>query len=187
VLAHLLVTLRIVVVTQLVCVVAYTGVVLGFARLVTPRSAEGSLVDGEDGHPVGSALVAQAFTSPRYFWPRPSACNYDASAAAGSNLSPTSPRLRERAQELLGRLGATPERPAPADLVAASGSGLDPHITVRAARYQVPRIAAARGVDPARIEELIDQQAFSPGLGIGGGEPIVNVLLLDRELDLVRP
>lgn len=186
VLQQLLVTLRIVVATQLVCVVAYTGVVLGFARLVTPHAAAGSLIEDRDGRVVGSELVAQGFSQPRYFWPRPSACGYDASAAAGSNLSPTSPRLTERARELLARLGATPERPAPAELVAASGAGLDPHITARAARYQLPRVAAARGLDPARLEALVTSRAFRPGGGLGGGEPLVNVLLLNRELDLLR-
>ncbi len=94
-------------------------------------------------------LLAQGFARPEYFWPRPSAVDYNASAAGGSNLSPTNPALRARAEEILART-AGGGKPLPADLVTASGSGLDPHITLEAASYQVQRVAAARGVDGQR-------------------------------------
>jgi K+-transporting ATPase ATPase C chain len=135
-----------------------------------------------DGSVVGSRLIAQKFEQPRYFWPRPSAPDYNASGAAGSNKSPTSSALAERASALVERYGATPENPLPADLAAASGGGLDPHISERAALYQAERVARARGVARGRVEELVAEHAFSPG-GPLTAERVVNVLELNLALD----
>lgn len=179
-------SLRVVVATQLVCSVLYPAVVLALAKVVVPASAEGSLVRDLDGQVRGSALLAQRFERPEFLWPRPSACDWNASAAGGSNLSPTNPKLTERAQELLPRLEASSERPAPPELVTASGGGLDPHLTLRAALYQAPRIARARpGVEQGRIEALMREHAFSPGFGLGG-EPLVNVLAVNLALVELR-
>jgi K+-transporting ATPase ATPase C chain len=152
------------------------------AKVVTPDTAEGSLIRRADGTIVGSRLIAQKFEQPRYFWPRPSAPDYNASGAAGSNKSPTSEDLTKRAKELVEKYGATPERPVPTDLVAASGGGLDPHITARAALYQADRVANARGIDRSKVEALIERHAFSPG-GALTPDRIVNVLELNLALD----
>jgi K+-transporting ATPase ATPase C chain len=183
----LIASIRLTVATLLICVGAYTAVILGIAHVVTPETAEGSLISKDDGTIVGSRLVAQAFNEPRYFWPRPSAAGYNASAAAGSNKSPTSADLTERAQELVGRYGATAQNPLPTDLAAASGGGLDPHITERAAVYQAARVAQARGLAASRVEALIAERAFAPG-GVLTPDRIVNVLELNVALDaLGRP
>lgn len=182
--ALLLASLRLVAASMLVCAVGYTAAILGVAQL-SPDTAGGSVVTAADGTVVGSRLVAQNFTQLRYFWPRPSAAGpdgYDATAAAGSNKSPTSGDLAERARALVARHGATAERPLPAELAAASGGGLDPHISVRAAEYQAGRVAAARGLPPGRIESLIDRHAVAPG-GFLTGERLVNVLELNLALD----
>lgn len=176
--------LRIVVATMLICVAGYTIAVLGMARLF-PDTAGGDLVVAADGTIVGSRQIAQAFTQPRYFWPRPSAAGnagYDATASAGSNKSPTSAELTKRARALVAQYGATTERPLPAELVAASGSGLDPHISVQAANYQAARVAAARGVPTTQVGALIQQHALAPG-GILAPDRLVNVLELNMALD----
>jgi K+-transporting ATPase ATPase C chain len=177
-----IVSLRVAVATLLVCVGAYTLAILGVARLVTPDTAEGSLIQRTDGTLVGSRLIAQKFEQPRYFWPRPSAPDYNASGAAGSNKSPTSSALTERASALVERYGATPDNPLPAELAAASGGGLDPHISERAALYQAERVAQARGVERGGVVALVEQHAFSPG-GPLTAERVVNVLELNLALD----
>jgi K+-transporting ATPase ATPase C chain len=183
----LIASVRLTVATLVICAGAYTVVILGIARIVTPGTAEGSLIAKDDGTIVGSRLIAQAFAEPQYFWPRPSAVDYNASGAGGSNKSPTSSDLTERAQELIARYGATPGNPLPAELAAASGGGLDPHITERAARYQAARVARARGIDTSRVEALIAERAFAPG-GVLTPDRIVNVLDLNLALDaLGRP
>ncbi len=179
-----LASLRVALATIAICVVAYAGLILGVARAVTPATASGTLITHADGSVVGSRLIAQSFASAGYFWPRPSAADYNASAAAGSNLSPTSPGLTKRARELVARYGATADRPLPADLVTASGGGLDPHTSERAAIYQVPRVAAARGIDTARLDALVRAHAFRPG-GPFTPDRIVNVLELNLALDSV--
>ncbi|MGE0193469.1 MAG: potassium-transporting ATPase subunit C [Planctomycetota bacterium] len=169
--------------TVLLCVVGYTVVALGVAQLLVNDAAEGSLITRPDGTVVGSRLIGQSFAEPRYFWPRPSAVGYDASAAGGSNKSPTSPDLAERARLLVERYAATAKRPLPAELVAASGGGLDPHVTEHAALYQVDRVAAARrGLDRARIEALVREHAVAPGGPLTPGR-VVNVLELNLALD----
>jgi K+-transporting ATPase ATPase C chain len=180
--SSLIASLRIVVATLLVCVAGYTGAILGIAQLVTPDTAQGSLIARVDGTLAGSRLIAQEFKEPRYFWPRPSAAGWNASAAAGSNKSPTSADLTARATDLIARYGATAERPLPAELAAASGGGLDPHISEHAARYQAERVAAARGVPRPRVEALIAEHAFAPGGFLTSGR-IVNVLELNLALD----
>lgn len=180
--SDLLASLRIAFVSLLVCVVGYTAVVLAFACLVAPATADGSLLTRADGTVVGSRLIAQGFTQPRWFWPRPSAVGYDAASAGGSNLSPTNPALAERAQRLLSAAGATAAHPLPADLATASGSGLDPHLRESSALWQVPRIAAARGLPESTVAALVHEHAFAVG-GWPGGERLVNVLELNLALE----
>jgi K+-transporting ATPase ATPase C chain len=182
----LLASLRLTAATIAVCVVGYAGVILGVAQAVTPHTANGYLISTSGGTVIGSSQIAQAFDEPGYFWPRPSAVDYDGAGAGGSNKSPTSEDLTERARELVARYGATPDHPLPPELAAASGGGLDPHISEHAARYQVPRVASARGLDPERLVALIDVHAFRPG-GTLTPERIVNVLELNLALDSVAP
>jgi K+-transporting ATPase ATPase C chain len=178
---YLLPSLRLWIVTLLVCVAGYGALVLGFAQALAPFQAEGSILM-RDGKPVGSALIAQNFTQDRYFWPRPSAADYNGMGAAGSNLSPTSDKLKQRAEETVSRYAASPDAPLPADLVAASGGGLDPHISLAGARYQASRIAAARNIPVAQVQALIDRLAFAPG-GPAAPDRIINVLELNLALD----
>lgn len=180
---YLLPSLRLWLVTFLICVVGYTALVLGFAQTVVPLRANGSIIEA-DGRAVGSALIAQDFTSPGYFWPRPSAADYNGMGAAGSNLSPTSPDLAARAAETVERYGATAANPVPADLVAASGGGLDPHISLDGALYQAERVATARGLARGDIQRLIEAQAQSAA-GPFAPEQIVNVLELNLALDQI--
>ncbi len=175
-------SLRVAVVSLLVCAGGYTAVVLAFARLAAPLTADGSLVTKADGTVVGSRLIAQAFTQPRWFWPRPSAVAYNAAAAGGSNKSPTNPELTDRARQTVTAFGASAERPLPAELAAASGSGLDPHISERAALWQVDRVATARALAPATVASLVRAHAFAAG-GFLCGNRIVNVLELNLALE----
>ena len=176
-------SLRLFLLSLLVCSVAYPAVILGFAALAAPQSRQGSLVRSSDGTIIGSRLLAQGFARPDYFWPRPSACDYNASATGGSNLSPTNPLLTEKARQIIGELKPDSGQLVPADLVSASGSGMDPHISLAAAMFQVPRVADARNVRPEQVEELVRQHADSPTMVALGGEPIVNVLELNVALD----
>ncbi len=146
--------LRACVATFIVCAVAYPAAVWGFAQLLFPAQAEGSLVYSQDRTVIGSELIAQKFESDRYFHPRPSAADYKADAASGSNLGTKNPDLRKAVQERAEKLKATSEHPAPVDLVTASGSGLDPDISVEAAEYQAPRVAAARGWTVERVRAV---------------------------------
>jgi len=180
---ELFTSLRIAAASILLTAVAYTAALLGFARLAAPEQAAGQLIV-RDGAIVGSRLIAQAFTANAYVWPRPSAANFAADAACGSNLSPANPAVAERAQEILTRLGASAARPAPAELVLASGSGLDPHISLDGARYQAGRVAAARGVAVAAIEAAVETVARADGTLNQG---LVNVLLLNLRLDEEHP
>jgi K+-transporting ATPase ATPase C chain len=180
----LIASFRLVAATMLICVVGYTLVILGVAQLV-PDTAQGSLITSADGKVDGSRLIAQRFVEPKYFWPRPSAAGkdgYDATSAAGSNKSPTSEDVAKRAEALVKRYGATPENPLPAELAAASGSGLDQHISERAALYQVKRVAEARGLPMSQVETIIREHVLSPGL-IPTPDRLVNVLELNLALD----
>jgi K+-transporting ATPase ATPase C chain len=178
----LIASIRLVIATLLICVVGYTALILVFAQIVTPGTAEGSLIKDQDGKIVGSHLIAQSFTNAVYFWPRPSAVNYNGAGAGGSNKSPTSTNLTERAQQLIEQYGASVAKPLPAELAAASGGGLDPHITEHAALYQVERVAKARGIPQPQIESLIRQHAFAPG-GALTPDRLVNALELNLVLD----
>jgi K+-transporting ATPase ATPase C chain len=185
--AALIASVRLVVATMLICVVGYTLVILAAAQLV-PDTARGSLITSKDDRVVGSRLIAQKFTQPGYFWPRPSAAGkegYDATSAAGSNKSPTSEDVTKRGAEMVARYGATKDRPLPPELAAASGGGLDPHISEHAALYQAERVAQARGLPQSRVEELIRELSFAPG-GIFTPTRIVNVLELNLALDAAK-
>ncbi len=184
----LLTSLRVTVVTLLLTGVAYPLAVTGVARVMFPRAAGGSLVADESGRIVGSALLGQGFAAPGYFQPRPSAAGekgWEPLASGGSNLGPTSRKLRERVEGELARLrAANPDAPlpVPAELVTASGSGLDPHLSPEAALWQVPRVARARGLAEARVRAVVTESVEGRDLGFLG-EPRVNVLLLNLALD----
>lgn len=182
ILAHLWANARLVAATMFVCCVPYTLLILGIGQAFTPFSANGSLLYNERGELVGSSQIAQSFTRPEYFWPRPSAVGYDAAATGGSNLSPAGKELRERAQKAIALYGATADNKIPADLVTASGAGVDPHITLAGAEYQLDRVAAARGLGKDVVRGLIRAHAIVPG-GPLTNAPIVNVLELNMALD----
>jgi K+-transporting ATPase ATPase C chain len=165
-----------------ICSVLYPLAILSFARVISPRTADGSLIRNHRGEIVGSALIGQGFSRPEYFWPRPSAVEYNAAAAGGSNLSPTNPELRSRAEGIIGKMGSADDTWIPADLVTASGSGLDPHITLKAARYQAGRVAKTRGLSLDTVLAILEENAKRPG-GALTPEPLVNVLLANMELD----
>lgn len=174
---------RIVFATMVVCCLLYGLFILGFAQSSPrPDLANGSLLRNAAGDVVGSELIAQGFSRPQYFWSRPSAVDYNAAAAGGSNLSPANPELRRRAQAIVARLGADNGHPLPADLATASGSGLDPQITLAAAKFQAARVAEARGLPIATVVGLLDRSATRPG-GVFTPKPVINVLLVNLELD----
>jgi K+-transporting ATPase ATPase C chain len=181
------IALRISLVTLVLTGVVYPLAVTGAAQALFSHKANGSLVEDESGKVVGSELLGQPFARPEYFQPRPSAAGngYDAASSSGSNLGPMSAKLRARVEADLARLKS--ENPdasgaVPGELVTASGSGLDPHVSPPAALWQVPRIARARHVEPARVRELVERLSEGRTLGVLG-ELTVNVLALDLALD----
>lgn len=184
-------TLRICLQTTLVTLVltglVYPLAMTAMAQLLFSHAANGSLVPDGTGKIRGSALIGQAFTSPAYFQGRLSAAGsgYDATASGGSNLGPTSAKLRERVKADVARLRH--ENPdsagaVPVELVTASASGLDPHISPATARWQLPRIAKARNVSPERLRRLVEDRTEGRTLGFLG-EPTINVLLLNQAMD----
>ena len=173
---------RIVIATMTICCVLYPLLILGTGQLLVPYTANGSLIYSQKGELMGSEVIAQGFSREEYFRPRPSAISYKASAAGGSNWSPTNPSLRSRVEMILAVQKNKDRKMIPADLVTASGSGLDPHITLGAAEYQAERVSAARGLQHVTVMKMIRKHTMKPGAGITG-EPLVNVLLLNMELD----
>jgi K+-transporting ATPase ATPase C chain len=168
----------------------YPLVVTGVAQLLFPARAAGSIVT-RDGQAVGSRLIGQSFSDPKYFWSRPSATTpqpYNGTASTGSNLGPLNPALREAIRSRGAALRAADpgnSAPVPIDLVTASGSGLDPEISLAAANYQAARVARARGLAAGRVQALIAQHAEGTLLGVLG-EPRVNVLELNLALDALK-
>lgn len=185
--AHLRPALMTLLLFTLITGVAYPLLVTGIAQVVFPSQANGSLIV-KDGTVVGSALIGQPFDEPKYFWGRPSATSpfgYNAAASSGSNLSPTNPDLVKAVQGRVDALRAADPgnaAPVPVDLVTASGSGLDPHISPAAALYQVSRVARERKLDPQAVRQLVDRYTEERLMGILG-EPRVNVLGLNLALD----
>jgi potassium-transporting ATPase KdpC subunit len=164
--------------------IIYPLAVTGIAQTIFPHQANGSLIV-VDGRIYGSELIGQQFDDPKYFWGRPSAVEYDAAASSGSNYGPMNPALEEVVQARIDALHAADPNnplPIPVDLVTASASGLDPHISVAAALYQVSRVAAARGLSEADVISLVEKYTEGRQFGIFG-EPRVNVLMLNLALD----
>jgi K+-transporting ATPase ATPase C chain len=178
-------SIRFTIVTTVLLGLGYPLFVTGVAAMIFPHKAAGSLIKLKDGTVVGSELIAQSFTSDKYFHPRPSAAGngYDATASGGSNLAQSNKTLVTRIQGDIDKLAAqNPGKPVPIDLVTTSASGLDPDITPDAAFYQASRVAKARNLSEDSVRKLIDQHITSRQLGLLG-EPRVNVLDLNLALD----
>lgn len=169
----------------------YPLLITGIARVAFPYQASGSLIQ-RGGKILGSSLIGQSFSDPKHFWGRPSATSpnpYNALASSGSNFAPTNPALVDRVKTQIGALKAadpTLHGPIPADLVAASASGLDPQISPAAAYFQVDRIAKARNIPATRVKSIVDAHVVGRQLGFLG-EPTVNVLDLNLALDTLPP
>lgn len=166
--------------------VAYPLLITVIGQLAFSRQAQGSLVE-HDGRVVGSELIAQGFAGAKYFWSRPSAAGYNGAASTGSNLGPTNPVQLDAVKQRIADMRAAhgDEKPVPIDLVTASGSGLDPHITPAAAEYQVERVARERGTTPEAIRQAVADATEGRAFGLLG-EPRVNVLQLNLALDAVQ-
>ena len=183
-----IIAIRAAIVTIMLTGLIYPFVMTGLAQALFPWRANGSLITDEKGQVIGSELIGQSFANPAYFHSRPSAAGekgYDATTSGGSNLGPTSKKLQDRIHEDIKRLqeenpGAT--GPIPAELVTASASGLDPHLSPEAMLWQVPRVAKARSVASDRVEAIIESNVEGRTFGILG-EPRVNVLLVNLALD----
>jgi potassium-transporting ATPase KdpC subunit len=170
--------------------VLYPGVVTLIGQVFFSQEASGSVIE-RDGKAVGSSLLGQPFTSPKYFWSRPSATGphpYNGAISSGSNQGPTNPALESAVRDRIAALRAADPgntQPVPADLVTASGSGLDPHISPAAAEYQLPRVARERGLDQAQVRKLVQDATEGRTFGVLG-EPRVNVLELNLALDALK-
>jgi K+-transporting ATPase ATPase C chain len=184
----LLIALRVTAVTLVLCGLCYPLLMTGIASALFSGKASGSLVSDDHGQPVGSELLAQGFERPGYFQPRPSAAGdkgYDATSSGGSNLGPTSKKLRDRVTVAVAKLRKENPEAAPmipAELVTTSASGLDPHLSPEAAEWQVARVARARGVSADRVRQIVESGIEGRDLGFLG-QPRVNVLSLNLALD----
>jgi K+-transporting ATPase ATPase C chain len=171
-----------------ICCGLYPLAVYGAGQLLFPRQANGSLVLDSKGNPIASTLLGQTFSADKYFNPRPSAAGngYDSTASGGSNLGPTSQALRDAVKQRVAdyrKANNLPDtQPVPADAVEASGSGLDPHISLKNAALQLPRVAKARNMSEDDLKKLVNQYTDGPDLGIFG-EPGVNIIKLNLALD----
>lgn len=175
-------TLRMLLLLTVLTGIIYPLVVTGLARVLFPQRAAGSLCFATDTQvPVGSTLLAQKFESPTYFWPRPSAADFATVASGASNKGPTSADLVKAVAERREKFG----QDAPVDLLTASGSGLDPHLSPAAAQSQVARVASARGLPTDAVQALVEKFIEPPQFGLFG-EPRINVLELNRALDAAR-
>ena len=183
------IALRLALVLTVLTGLVYPGVVTGAAQLLFPFQANGSLLE-DDGRVVGSALIAQGFTGPGYLHPRPSAAGdgYDAAASSGTNAGPLAARLREALAEraLAADSLGVPRGRIPADMITASASGLDPHVSPASARLQLARVARVRGVPPAALDTLLARH-IEPRTLLVLGEPRVNVLRFNLVLDSLHP
>lgn len=179
------------IVLAIVCCGLYPLMVFGIAQVAFPHKANGSLIVAKDGTVRGSELLGQSFSDAKYFHPRPSAAGngYDAANSSGSNLGPTSQKLNDAIKDRIAAYraenGLKETDPVPADAVTASGSGLDPHISLRNAELQAPRVAKARNLSADKVRELIKQNTDAADFGILG-EPGVNVLKLNLSLDQLQ-
>ena len=186
--AELLPALRMLVIMSVLTGIAYPLIVTGIAQLAFPRAANGSLIPAADGRTSGSELIGQPFDDPKYFWSRPSATSpqpYNAMASSGSNQGTRNPALADAVKDRIKALREADSgntAAVPVDLITASGSGLDPHISVAAAEYQIARVAKVRGLPPDRVRELVGQATEGRTLGVLG-ESRVNVLKLNLALD----
>ena len=178
-------------VLSVVCCGLYPLIVFGISQALFRDKANGSLIIGADGIVRGSKLLGQAFSDPKYFHPRPSAAGngYDAASSGGSNLGPISQKLNDAIKDRIAayraETGLKEADPVPADAVTASGSGLDPHISLQNAELQIPRVAKARGMAEEKVRDLTQQNTDARDLGVLG-DPGVNVLQLNLALDQAR-